>query len=58
MTRKYKAGDWVDVLIEGKWLSGVVVGEKWNNGNGGYWSMSLDNGNDVVVLAERIRRRA
>ena len=58
MTRKYKEGDRVEVLRGNRWMPGTVSGEKFNNGNGGYFPVNLDNGDYVVMDAARIRRLA
>ena len=58
MTRRYKAGDRVEVLRGNRWMPGTVSGEMFNGGNGGYWSVETDDGDHIVRDEARIRRTA
>ena len=52
---KYEPGDIVEVWSESTWTRGVVIGEKFNGGNGGYYVVEFDNGGTVIRSARNMR---
>lgn len=55
MRGKYQPGDAVEAHGIGGWKPAVIVGEKFNGGNGGYYTVRYKNGVESVKSYQNIR---
>lgn len=57
MKNEYRPGDRVEVkMLDGHWCVGVVTGERWNSGRGGYYSVDLAGWCVGVFASVDVRR--
>ena len=56
MKHEYELDERVEVRLDDRWYPAVVRGEKFNGGNGGFYSVDLDDGRDAVLASVNIRK--
>ena len=42
-------------VVDDEWKPGTIRSERWNGGLGGFWTVSLDDGEEVTYIATRIK---